>query len=62
MKTHFDAAGTGNYVSGYPECGLMPRIVLGYDNEASNGLQTTDPAEVTCERCKKTAAFKEAVK
>ena len=51
MKIHFDAQGKGrNGIPGYPECG-----------ESYNIDATTDPSKVTCERCRKTKAYKEAL-
>ena len=48
MKKHFNAQGHGSYASGWAECG-QPTL-----------RTTTICDDVTCERCKKTQAFKKA--
>lgn len=51
MKVHFDAQCKGKYFNGLPECGSY-----------RNKNVTTDPSKVTCDLCRKTKIFKEAVK
>lgn len=54
MKIHFNAMGKGLYIPKSAECG---------QNNGAVRLDqlTADPAKVTCERCKKTAAYRKAV-
>lgn len=50
MKIHFNAQGKGKYADGWAECGQPTQRTNRYIEE------------VTCKRCKKTDAFKEASK
>lgn len=51
---HFDAQGIGLYIPGHAECGAYKRQYY----VEPNLPMSTRPSEVTCECCKKTAAFR----
>ena len=60
MKTHFNAQGTGHYIPDNAECGAVSAITVnGESSYTTANLLTDDPAKVTCERCKKTQAYKD---
>ncbi len=53
-KVHFDADGHGLYLrGGYAECGERQG-----KRNAGAPLVSTDPTEVTCKRCQRTAAYR----
>lgn len=54
-KVHFDARGRGVYFPGFTECGA--------DNPYTTKdlLKTKNPKEVTCMRCMRTKAYREAL-
>lgn len=54
-KIHFDAQGKGFWQPGAAECGAGQ----GRQNNVQVFI-STDPQDVSCKRCMKTVAFKEA--